>query len=294
MQDKVLVTGLGGFTGGYLKRHLEKQGLKVVGLGREALQVENYHQCDLDDPLGLRKVLETECPKYVVHLAAIASPMHIPVSDFYQVNTVGTINLMDSIHGSGVEPKKILIASSANVYGMAEGFLSETTQLSPMNHYGASKAAMELLLAKYAGELPVVITRPFNYTGIGQSTNFLIPKIIEHYKKKKTVIELGNVDIERDIFGVEEVCAAYSMLLSTDSATGVYNISSGRAWSLKSILQHLDNLVGYQINVRVNPKFIRSHEAKMIVGDNTKLLEVQKTSPNFSLFDLLERMYDSS
>jgi nucleoside-diphosphate-sugar epimerase len=293
MQDKVLVTGLGGFTGKHLERYFVEQGLKVVGLGQEPLAVDDYHCCDLNDVEGLREIFEAEKPNYVVHLAGIASPTHIPVSDFYLVNTIGTTNLLDSILASGVEPKKILVASSANVYGMAGGLISEDTPFAPVNHYGASKAAMELLLNKYNQDLPIVTVRPFNYTGVGQSSSFLVPKIVQHFRAKEKTIELGNLNIERDIQSVEQVCAAYYGLITSDIAKGVFNVCSGTTSSIQSIIEQLNELAGYQINVRVNRRYVRASDPERVVGDNNKLKSILSLPIDSSFYEVLDRMYRS-
>ena len=77
------------------------------------------------------------------------------------------------------------MVSSATVYGNQKtSVLDESLAPSPNNYYGISKLAMEFMVRNYFEAFPVIITRPFNYTGIGQSKNFVVPKIVDHFKKK--------------------------------------------------------------------------------------------------------------
>ena len=105
---------------------------------------------------------------------------------------------------------------------------------------------MELATRLYE-DLPIVLSRPFNYTGRGQSPNFLLPKIINAFKDSKRAIELGNLDVSRDFSDVRDVVAAYLRLRETDIPAPAYNICSGTATSLLSVIETLNELAGYDI-----------------------------------------------
>lgn len=198
-----LVTGLGGFTGQYLQAELESNGHTVVGLSS-----------DLTNFNAVTAEITRIQPEAVVHLAGIAFVGHGNANAFYDVNLIGTRNLLDALahHAPGV--RSILLASSANVYGnRSEGVLSEDAKPEPANDYAVSKLAMEQMAYLWMERLPLFVVRPFNYTGVGQDDKFLIPKIVSHFREKKEVIELGNLEVWREFNDVRSVANIYRKLL---------------------------------------------------------------------------------
>ena len=175
----VLITGIDGFTGKHLEAFLNAKGYNVFGTVIEESKNENYLKCDIRNKEEVDIVISKVKPDYIFHLAAISFVGETDKSMIYDVNVLGTQNILDSVLLFEIEPKKIIIASSATVYGnQDENTLDETMCPKPVNHYGYSKLAMEHLATTYFNKLDIIITRPFNYTGIGHSKNFVIPKII--------------------------------------------------------------------------------------------------------------------
>ncbi|MBC7500140.1 MAG: GDP-mannose 4,6-dehydratase, partial [Herminiimonas sp.] len=169
-------------------------------------------------------------------------------------------------------PRRVLIASSANIYGNAAGgMLDEATPPQPVNHYAVSKLAMEHMVRTWHDRLPIVMTRPFNYTGVGQSPSFLVPKIVSHFTRREPVIELGNIDIERDFSDVRMVARVYRALLEADCAGQTVNVCSGRAYALRDIVSMMQEIAGYAIEVRVNPAFVRYSDVRTLAGSSAKL-----------------------
>ncbi|MEN5042331.1 Nucleoside-diphosphate-sugar epimerase [Pseudomonas sp. LAMO17WK12:I6] len=269
---RVLVTGVNGFTGRYLSSELRSFGYDVVGLGTQPAHEENYQQVDLSDLEGLRNVLRSVQPDFVVHLAALAFVEHRDVNAFYEVNLIGTRNLLEAIADSGKTPDCVLLVSSANVYGnTSEGLLSESTLPAPANDYAVSKLAMEYMAKLWMKKLPIVIARPFNYTGVGQSESFLLPKIVSHFRQKADHIELGNLNVSRDFSDVRSLVHAYRLLLEARPLGKVINVSSGVSHSLQQVLDICSALTGHKVDVEVNPAFVRVNEVKSLCGDNTLL-----------------------
>jgi nucleoside-diphosphate-sugar epimerase len=166
----------------------------------------------------------------------------------------------------------VLVASSANVYGNATaGIIAETQAPCPVNHYAVSKLAMEHMVRTWCDRMPIVITRPFNYTGVGQAPHFLVPKIVSHFVQRAPLIELGNLDVERDFSDVRMVANVYRRLLECDCAGEIVNVCSGRPYSLRAILGMMQEIAGYEIEVRVNPAFVRQSEVKILIGSVEKL-----------------------
>jgi nucleoside-diphosphate-sugar epimerase len=186
-----------------------------------------------------------------------------------------------------------LIASSANIYGSAASLpITENTAPQPANHYGVSKYAMEMAVAQFT-DLPIVLVRPFNYTGIGQHESFLIPKIVNAYKQMQPEIQLGNLDVSRDFSDVRDVVDAYLKLLELPAPAPVYNICSGVPTSLLSIVNSLNEIAGYKISVATNPDFVRANEIKELYGSCQLLEESIGSFRKHNIRETLQWMYQS-
>lgn len=271
---RVLLTGADGFTGRYLVSALKGAGWEVYGLSQTATPSDREIVADLLNPDSLARAVKQLLPDAVIHLAAISFVGHSDPLDFYRVNMFGTLNLLAAIQDVGLLPKKIIIASSANVYGNpCFECIDENVCPAPVNHYAMSKLAMEHMVRSHFERLNVLVTRPFNYTGVGQNKNFLVPKIVDHFRREASYIELGNLDVARDFLDVRDVAAAYVQLLESGLDSGVVNICSGDVVSLKQILTMSEKIVGSSMEVRINPKFVRENEIKRLAGDNTRLKE---------------------
>ncbi|WP_018914810.1 GDP-mannose 4,6-dehydratase [Thiomonas sp. FB-6] len=258
---RTLVTGLGGFTGKYLREELGRAGHEVAGL-----------EADLTDASAVAAEIGRIQPEWVVHLAGIAFVGHGDQNDFYKVNLLGTRNLLSSLAGCARRPSCVLLASSSNVYGNSlEGVLSEESPEHPANDYAVSKMAMERMARLWHDRLPLVIARPFNYTGVGQSEAFLVPKIVAHFRARAAVIELGNLDVWRDLSDVRSVVRAYRRLLEECPAGQTVNVCSGRTYSLREILALMEGIAGYDIEVAVNAEYVRQSEVRRLCGDPSRL-----------------------
>lgn len=269
---RALITGLNGFTGKYVANALENAGYAVYGTGAVAADLPGYFQVDLLDKQGLAHVVEEIQPSVVVHLAAIAFVGHGEAGDFYQVNLIGTRNLLEVLALHAVNLDAVLLASSANVYGNAtEGVLAENTLPNPANDYAVSKLAMEYMAKLWIDKLPLFMARPFNYTGVGQTEDFLLPKIVAHFRRRAPFIELGNLDVWRDFSDVRTVAAIYKQLLEVKPLGQLINVCSGTTHSLREVLAMAENITGHKIEVRVNPAFVRANEVKTLCGDATRL-----------------------
>lgn len=277
---RTLVTGAAGFTGRYVAHALAERGHEVHGLVHmhepELADVVRAHEADLADQDALKKVVAEVRPDHVVHLAAIAFVAHGDIEQMYRTNVVGTRQLLDALAESPATPSSVLIASSANIYGNArEGVLDESVPAAPANDYGVSKVATEYVAQLYASRLPITVLRPFNYTGRGQSIDFLLPKIVAHARARAPVIELGNLDVARDFSDVRTVAAAYAKLLTEPAAVGeTFNICSGRAVSLREVVEMVSELSGHPLEVSVNPAFVRANEVRTLCGSPDKLEKV--------------------
>jgi nucleoside-diphosphate-sugar epimerase len=258
---KLLLTGAAGFTGQRFTEAAQQAGYEVRPL-----------VSDLTDAKAVASEVAASAPDYVVHLAAISAITHTDEEAFYRVNLFGTQNLLRALAALPNAPKRILLASSSNVYGNALlSPIDESTCPAPVNHYSISKLAMERLTCMFADRLAMVIVRPFNYTGVGHDARFVIPKLIEHFNRRALTIELGNLEVEREFNDVRTVCEIYLRLLQLGQAGQIYNVCSGRPVSLRMAVDALKRITGHDIQIKVNPDFIRANEVHRLCGNPAKL-----------------------
>jgi nucleoside-diphosphate-sugar epimerase len=277
---KILLTGAAGFTGRFFKSAAEAAGHHVLPL-----------LADLTDKAAVASEVMQVQPDAVVHLAAISFVGHADDTAFYGVNVVGTMNLLAALAALPVKPSKVLLASSANVYGNCDASpITEDQPASPVNHYAMSKLAMEHMARTYLDRLPIVITRPFNYTGPGQASNFLIPKLVSHFAQRAPTIELGNLHVEREFNDVRMVCDAYLALLDKGLAGEIYNVCSGQPHTLQQVIGMLTEITGHHLDVQVNPDFVRVNEVHRLCGSAQKLMACTGQLLPYTLQETLEWM----
>jgi nucleoside-diphosphate-sugar epimerase len=258
---RILLTGSEGFTGQAFAKRAVAAGHVIDAL-----------QSDLTHREALRQEVLALAPEAVVHLAAISFVGHASEAAFYAVNAVGTTNLLDALVRLPVRPSRVLLVSSANVYGnTAQSPINEDQPPAPVNHYGMSKLAMEFMAKTYNDQLDLVVTRPFNYTGPGQDSHFLIPKLAAHFAMRAPSIELGNLDVEREFNDVRMVCDAYLLLLAHGEPGETYNICSGRPYALRHVIETFARMTSHNPRIEINPAFVRGNEVHRSCGDPRKL-----------------------
>jgi nucleoside-diphosphate-sugar epimerase len=293
---RVLVTGIDGFTGRYLTPRLVEAGYEVHGLvhiiPHEAVPGSpELHRCDITNLRSVVEVVRAVRPERVVHLAGISFVADSP-EKMYEVNLLGSRHLLEALAGLPDAPSAILLASSANVYGnSAEGVLHEETPTVPANDYAVSKLAMEHVAGLFATRLPLTICRPFNYTGVGQSESFLLPKIVAHVRQARPVIELGNLDVARDFSDVRVVADIYARLIECAGAVGrTINVCSGKAYTLREVVAMASEISGHALEVRVNPAFVRANEVKRLLGSRARLEALLGSIPAVPLMETIRWM----
>lgn len=265
-QGRVLVTGHSGFTGTHLTPLLEQRGYEVVRAAEP--------EFDLLREDSIAALVKATQPEFVIHLAAISFVAHQDARAVYAVNTVGTTSLLSALERGAPRLRKVVLASTSQIYGNAtEDPITESTLPAPISHYACSKLAMELMARNFFDRLPILVTRPFNYIGRGQAAQFLLPKLIDHFQRKASVIELGNLDVERDFLDVRSVADAYVRLLDSPLQSQVLNIASGIGRSLASILNDLAQLTGHRPATAVNAALVRRNEVRRLVGSSERLVK---------------------
>lgn len=280
---RILVTGASGFTGRYVLQRLEKSGFQPLIL--------NSNLCD---DVSLREEVTSMKPEAVIHLAGIAYVGHGNLADFYRVNVIGTLNLLQALEASQSVIGPVVLASSANIYGNAyqNEAIKETFQPHPINDYAMSKLGMEEMASLWKDRLPITIVRPFNYTGIDQSPNFVVPKIVEAYRTKKTDINLGNLSIWRDFSDVRDVARWYVEIIKNNITNKVINFCTDTSICLKDIVHMCEKLSNHQLKVNSISQLQRENELIYLRGDRTNLQQLlgNKSLPRYELQDTVQWM----
>jgi nucleoside-diphosphate-sugar epimerase len=286
-----LLVGGEGFTGQVLAKRMREQGLEVVTSSRQAGASDI--QADLLDPASLVSMVQAVKPATVVHLAgfSFAADRNFPI--VYGANVVGTANLLRALEAH--PPRLAIVASSASVYAPSQGEpIAEDHALAPINHYAASKIAVEQMCALATEICPIQVVRPFNYTGPEQSDRFLIPKIVRHFASGAESIVLGNLDLFRDISSVEDIAESYIRLVRRGAAEGPLNICSGTTVHLAQVIDLLQEISGRSLTVRRDEALVRAGESTTIVGSRARLEAAIGTWDLEPLRSLLVRMYTSA
>lgn len=313
-RGRLLVTGASGFTGRYVQELALQAGFQCIALlqpepdcaaacppgtrmtaddqapdgvlpGVEVVRV------DLNNRELLRQTLQHVQPDYVIHLAAVAFVGHGDVAEIYQTNVIGTINLMDALADSCPGLRRIILASSGNIYGNADVLpITEDHPVRPLNDYAVSKHAMECAAAVRRHKLSTIVVRPFNYVGVGQSENFLLAKIVAAYRRGDSHLKLGNLLVARDFSDVRDVAGVYIRLLDVERAGDVFNICSGRSIALLKIIDIMNQLAGYVMKIEVDTALVRPNEIVDLYGSDSRLRSLIGAWRQHDLDDTLQWM----
>jgi GDP-4-dehydro-6-deoxy-D-mannose reductase len=270
---RALVTGGHGFVGRWLCAHLEESGDEVVAPHAEDL--------DVTDLRAVRTFVEQAGPEAVYHLAGVAS-----VADSWkhpdtalEVNAGGTLAVLEGA-GAMAEPPRVLVISSAEVYGAVgpEGQpITEDAPLRPVSPYAASKVAAEFLgLQAFLGNgVPVVRARPFNHVGPGQSPGFVVAalarRIAAAARRGDTTLAVGNLTPRRDFTDVRDVVRAYRLLVLHGEPGEAYNVCSGRDVMVAELVERLMALAGVSLDLRRDPDLVRPVDIPVMRGDASRL-----------------------
>jgi GDP-6-deoxy-D-talose 4-dehydrogenase len=288
---QVLITGINGFVGSVVRRSLEEKGYRVSGIDT-ASKDPAVRKADITDLVAVTRCLEEFSPDFIFHLAAIAQVDSSNPSLLYSINVNGTMNVLSASARMKKKPG-LLLVSSAQVYGIVDGSrqpIREDAPIRPVNHYGASKAACEHIARVFHFEhgLPLVIVRPFNHTGRGQSPHFIIPKIAAAMREKKQSIELGNLSVIRDFMDVRDVADAYIRLMERMPDGETFNVASGTGHRLTDLLGMMQEISRSTITINTADSLLRKNEIVMSIGDASALQQCLNWRPSYSIRDTLE------
>jgi GDP-4-dehydro-6-deoxy-D-mannose reductase len=308
---RILVTGVTGFAGGHLAEALLARGDTVIGVGRTGVwparlqhlsdRVE-LRSCDLCDVDKLTALLVAVRPDRICHLAGYArTGRSFEEPDAaWDGNLTTTRRLYEAVGRSGARPR-ILFIGSGLIYGSDaadDQAVDETAPLRPGSPYAASKAAADLVSYQVycAPGLDVVRARPFNHVGPRQDAEFAVA----HFARQVVAVErglqppvlhTGDLRPSRDLTDVRDTVAAYVLLLDHGRAGAAYNVASGQAYTMQTVLDRLLALAGVKAEVRQRTELVRPTE-RAVRADASKLRRETGWQPRFTLDQTLADTLD--
>jgi GDP-4-dehydro-6-deoxy-D-mannose reductase len=298
---KVLVTGCNGFAGRHAIAALRKAGHVAVG-GDLAISPCGANSCvelDVCQLASISRVLDSERPEAVLHLGGIA---FVPLGwtqpqQIFSVNTIGTLNVLDAVR-QHAPAARVLVVTSAEVYGShpAPAPLNEDAPYRPDNIYGVAKAAADQAALLYAGHhrLGVMIARPSNHIGAGQSKDFVSSSFAAQLAAIAAggppVMRVGNLDQRRDFTDVRDVARAYVLLLEKGIPGNAYNIASSRMISVRDILEGLCDIAQVRPKIEIDPALFRPTDDRPSY-DTARILRQVGWQPEIPLRRTLEAIY---
>lgn len=303
---KALVIGAGGFVGHYLTKQLESDECEVHGTyikgGPYPDQAIVSHELDILDQSAIEKLLIEIEPDWIIHLAAqssVALSWKDP-SLTIDINIKGTSNLLEAIKNRCSHARLLLIGSAEEYGKSSHELIKETESLQPQNIYAITKVTQEMLGNLYgqAYGLDIVMARPFNHIGPGQSTQFVVPDFCKQVARidkglSEPAIRVGNLKAKRDFTDVRDVARAYSLLLQKGEKGEVYNIGSSKPVSIQWILDTILSLSKKQISVEVDPQKYREIDIPVVSADITKIITRTGWKPQREILTTIEESFAS-
>lgn len=302
---RALIIGISGFVGGYLAEELLDNGIEVYGAdinkGKLTKNI-NFLEINLLNKESIIDALIDIRPNYIINLAAISSvksSWEMPDVTF-DVNVKGVINLFEAIRKANLKSRVLLIGSSEQYGKITQSEkIDEKYPLNALNPYGISKITQEKLALMYKETygIDVVLVRAFNHTGPKQGLGFAIPDFARQIAEidkfdKKPVMYVGNLKAERDISDVRDIVKGYYYLLMSGNSGEVYNIGSGKAYSMEYILNKLVELSSKKISIEIDPKKFRPVDTPRIVCNNAKIVNDTKWRPEITIEKTLMDTFD--
>lgn len=302
-QPSAFITGIAGFAGSWLAEHLVGRGWTVSGnvykdeprtnlaairkdVSVVSLDILNFRRC--------RNVIDKFQPDYIFHLAAVSSVgKSFQMERFtYEVNFTGSLNMLEAArHVDGLEG--FVVVSSADSYGIfrpKDKTLTEDQPLNPVSPYGIAKAAAERTALYHHRQfgLPVVAVRAFNHSGPRQADSFVIPAFARQVAlieagKQKPVVKVGDLSARRDLSDVRDIVRGYRLLAEKGKRGEVYHLSSGRAVTIRRVLDLLIGMSDKKIRVETDPDRLRSIDIPCLRGSSEKAYRQVGFTPQYRL-----------
>lgn len=298
---RILITGAGGFVGIYLIKELQKNPSNDIygAIYKSTTDISNLLPADhivsgdLTDFSFAQDLIKQTAPDVIYHLAAISVVSDDPSQTTKVMNTNSNLsfNILESTKLHAPHARFISICS-ANVYGLVNQSdlpINEAVPFRPLNAYAVSKITQEMLSLEYhlSSNLDVVILRPFNHTGPGQTPSFLIPALAKQFatitNNSNPSIEIGNIENSRDYTDVRDIARAYVLASEKCLSGEVYNVGSGRSYKTSEIIKMFEEITSTKVEIREKDNLVRKSDVPMLVADATKFTTLTGWQPQISL-----------
>lgn len=307
--DRILITGITGFVGSHLAEFLlKRKDVKVYGILRWRSKTENIddvkdklklYECDIRDASSVRRVIDRIMPDKIFHLSAqsfVPASWNAPAETLI-TNILGELNIFEACRTIGINPR-IQIAGSSEEYGMVykeELPAKETNPLRPLSPYGVSKVGQDLLGYQYFKSfgMNIIRTRGFNHTGprrgeVFAESNFAKQIALVEKGMQEPFIYVGNLSARRDYTDVRDMVRAYWLALEKGRTGEVYNICSGRAYSMKEVLDTLLSFSNVKLKIKQDPTRLRPSDVPVLIGDNSKFVKKTDWLPKIEFKKTME------
>lgn len=312
----ILITGISGFVGGHFTQHLvkEKPEFQIHGISRSTpawdfiqdsdhiKRAISFHECDLLDSSKVNTIIKEIQPDYILHLASfssVAQSWKEPLVSFLN-NTNAFLTIVEAVRVQRLKTR-ILSVGSSEEYGIVNQQdlpLKENSRLAPANPYAVARVSEENLAQIYTKgyNLDICCTRSFNHIGPGQSDQFVVSSIAKQFAeitthRKKPIVRIGAGSIIRDFIDIDDVIRAYMAILESGTTGEVYNVCSGRGYSINEIVKSFSALTGISVEVQQNNDLLRPIDNPVLIGCNDKLRNDTGWKPACSMEKSLEKIY---
>lgn len=308
MHDTILVTGAGGFAGTHLLTYLTQasaaagdRGLSIEAWcrpGRKTVGATprvGWRNVDVLDQLMVDAAIRACRPSAVYHLAGAANvgASWQQSSEQLRTHVLGTHHVLQSVKAH-VPNCRVLVVSSGMIYRPQAGLVDEDSPLGPVSPYGLSKLA-EDRLAQHAAvhnAQDVVIARPFNHIGPGQTPDFAASSFARQIAEielglREPVITVGNLESARDLTDVRDVVAAYVALMRDGQTATAYNICSGLAIRMHDVLDQLRALSTTEVTIALDPSRLRPSDVPHLAGSSRRIAAATGWHARTPLIDTL-------
>jgi nucleoside-diphosphate-sugar epimerase len=278
---RVLLFGGSGFLGRALRARLEQGGFTVGAPAHAA--------APLQDSKALFDVVSAFAPDIAINLAGISAVSHQDYLELYELNAFGHLHVLEACVAAA-PGARVFLASTANVYGQnpAES-LSERAAPAPVSHYAISKVAAEHFNALFADRLSVCTVRLFNCIGRGQGPTFVVPKLVDAFRRRVPRLELGDISARRDYVDVRDACAMWEVLLAQPSPPPLVNFGRGNTTSVREIVDSLERMTGHALEIVHDAHLLRAREIASQRADPS-VITALGFRPRYSLEETLAWM----